>query len=130
MKIGRRELFSGAIVSAAGQLLAPAKAVAATNMYGLIAKLVSVAGRRDELIAILAESTVQMPGCVSYVIAKDAEDENAIWVTEVWESVTAHDESLSLPAVKAAIGKGRPLIADFARIAVTNPVAGVRASAK
>jgi len=45
-------------------------------MYGLIAKLVSVAGRRDELIAILAESTVQMPGCVSYVIAKDAEDEN------------------------------------------------------
>jgi len=130
MEIGRRELLSYAIVSAAGQLLAPAKAVAAMNTYGLIAKLASIAGRRDELIAILAESTVQMPGCVNYIIAKDAEGENTIWVTEVWESVTAHDESLSLPAVKAAIGKGRPLIADFSRIAVTNPVSGVRSPAR
>jgi len=130
MDIARRELLACAIFTGTVHLLGPAKALGAQNTYGLIAKLVSVAGRRDELIAILAESTVQMPGCVSYVIAKDAEDENTLWVTEVWESVTAHDESLSLPAVKAAIGKGRPLIADFSRVAVTNPVAGVRTPAK
>jgi quinol monooxygenase YgiN len=36
-------------------------------------------------------------GCFSYIVAKDSADENVIWVTEAWESVTSHDASLSLP---------------------------------
>ena len=39
-------------------------------MYGLIGKIIAVAGQRDALIAILVEGTAAMPGCLSYVVAK------------------------------------------------------------
>ena len=91
-------------------------------MYGLIVKLTAIPGKRDELIAILKESSAAMPGCLSYVIARDPSDENAAWITEVWDSLASHDASLSLPAVKNAFPRARPLIASFEKVAVTNPV--------
>jgi quinol monooxygenase YgiN len=92
-------------------------------MYGLIVKLTVVAGRRDEAIALITESSRAMPGCFSYVVARDAADENVLWVTEVWESEAAHDASLSLRAVQDAIPRIQPLVARFEKIAVTDPVA-------
>jgi quinol monooxygenase YgiN len=97
----------------------------ARKMFGLIAKLTAVPGKRDELIAILEKGTKSMPGCLSYILAKDAADENIIWVTEIWDSAASHDASLSLAAVKNAMVQGKPLIAGFEKVAVTNPVAGV-----
>jgi len=94
-------------------------------MYGLIVKLIAVPGKRDEMIAILKESAANMPGCVSYVLAKDSSDENLVWVTEVWESAASHDASLSLPSVKNAMPRVKPLLSNFERIAVTTPVWGV-----
>jgi quinol monooxygenase YgiN len=104
------------------------RAVAATtggSMFGLIGRMVTVPGQRDAMIAILLEGTNGMPGCLSYIVAKDAADENAIWITEVWDSKASHDASLALPAVKAAIAKGRPLIASFGQGSTTEPVGGV-----
>jgi quinol monooxygenase YgiN len=94
-------------------------------MYGLIAKLTAVLGKRDELIKILKEGTRSMPGCRSYILAKDAVDANAVWVTEIWDSAASHDASLTLPAVKDCVAQAKPLIAGFEKVAVTNPVAGV-----
>ena len=94
-------------------------------MYGLIGKMMVVAGKRDEVLGILLESTAGMPGCLSYIVAKDATDTNAIWITEVWNSKESHDASLSLPAVKDAIAKARPLVAGFGDGATTTPVGGV-----
>jgi quinol monooxygenase YgiN len=74
---------------------------------GLIAKITLIPGRRDDMIGILKESAADMPGCLSYVVAKDAADESTIWVTEVWDSMASHDASLSLPAVKNAIPRGK-----------------------
>ena len=96
----------------------------ATGMWGMIAKVTLLPGRRDEMIGILKESAADMPGCLSYVVAKDAVDENAIWVTEVWDSLASHEASLSLPAVKSAIPRGKAVVANFERIAVTYPVWG------
>lgn len=93
-------------------------------MYGLIVKMTTVPGKREEMIRVLKESAADMPGCFSYVVAKDAADENILWVTEVWDSSTSHDESLSLPQVKNAVPQAKPLIANFERIAVTTPVWG------
>ena len=93
-------------------------------MYGLIGKMIAAPGKRDELIAILLESVARMPGCLSYIIAKDTGDANAIWITEAWDSKASHDASLSLPSVKEAIAKGRPLIAGFGDRVVTTPVGG------
>jgi quinol monooxygenase YgiN len=99
-------------------------------MYGLINKIIAAPNRRDELIAILKQSSQGMPGCLSYVIAEDASDENGIWVTEIWNSEESHRGSLSLPGVKDAIAKARSLIAGFEKIAATKPVAGMRQDAR
>jgi quinol monooxygenase YgiN len=94
-------------------------------MYGLIAKMTLFPGKREEVIVLLAESSANMPGCFSYVIANDAADENILWVTEVWESRASHAASLTLRAVQAAIPRVKPLVAKFERVAETEPVAGL-----
>jgi quinol monooxygenase YgiN len=94
-------------------------------MYGLIGRLLTVPGRRDDLIAILVQSVGRMPGCLSYIVAADPGDKDAIWITEAWESEASHKASLSLPQVKEAIAKGKPLIAGFAERFVTTPVGGI-----
>lgn len=92
-------------------------------MYGLIGKLTAVAGQRDALAAILLEGT-PMPGCLSYVIATDPAEPDALWVTEVWDSPASHQASIALPGVKAAIAKGRALIAGFSNRVETVPIGG------
>lgn len=98
-------------------------------MYGLIGKMLAKPGQRDALLAILLEGTGAMPGCLSYVIAKDPTNPDAIWITEVWDSSESHKASLQLPAVKAAITKARPLIAGFGEQFETQPVGGIGLSA-
>lgn len=93
-------------------------------MYGLIGKMKVVSGQRDALISILIEGIAGMPGCLSYVVAKDQTDQDAIWVTEVWINQTSHQESLALPSVQKAITLGRPLIAGFGERFETIPIGG------
>lgn len=93
-------------------------------MYGLIGKMTAVPGQRDALVAILLDGVAGMPGCLSYVVAMDPANADSIWITEVWESKDSHSASLSLPAVRDAIARGRPLIAGFGDSVVTTPVGG------
>jgi quinol monooxygenase YgiN len=97
----------------------------ANDMYGLIVKLTVAPGKREEMIRILKESAANMPGCFSYVVAKDSANENVLWVTEVWDSATSHDASLSLPSVRNAIPQAKQIVSAFDKIAVTTPVWGV-----
>ena len=126
MDLGRREfiLMAGAAALTAA---APGFALAKGEgkMYGLIGKMIAVSGQRDALISILLEGVSGMPGCLSYVVAKDPADANAIWITEVWDGPANHTASLQLPAVQAAIAKARPLIAGFSDRVETVPVGGV-----
>ena len=66
-----------------------------------------------------------MPGCFSYILAKNAADENGIWVTDLWDSIASHKASLPLPSVTNSIPRGKAMVANFTGIAVTNPVCGV-----
>lgn len=93
-------------------------------MYGLIGKMTATPGQRDALTAILVEGLGRMPGCLSYVVAHDPADADAIWVTEVWTDEAAHRASLQVPEVREAIRKGMPLIATFEDARVTRPVGG------
>ena len=93
-------------------------------MFGLIGKMTAVPGQRDALAEILLEGTTSMPGCLSYVVAADETDADALWITEVWDSRESHEASLTLPAVRAAIAKGRPLIAGFSDRVETTPLGG------
>lgn len=93
-------------------------------MFGLIGKMRATPGQRDAVISILLEGIANMPGCLSYVVAKDPTDPDAIWITEVWDSQTSHEASLSLPSVQDAISQAKPLIAGFEKHIETIPVGG------
>jgi quinol monooxygenase YgiN len=125
VEIGRRDfLLVGATMVAAVGSASWAFAQQGGDMYGLIGKMIAAPGKRDELISILLEGVATMPGCLSYIVAKDTGDANAIWITEAWDGKASHDASLSLPSVKEAIAKGGPLIAGFGDRVVTTPVGG------
>lgn len=93
-------------------------------MYGLIGKMLAQPGKREALLEILAAGTAEMPGCLSYVIARDPTDADALWITEVWTDQNSHQASLGLPAVQAAIATARPMIAGFGERFETEPVSG------
>ena len=126
MDLNRRTFILGA-----GALVVPAIGSAAMGapqnggeMYGLISKLMALPGQRQALVTILLEVSREMPGCLSYVVALDTADADAIWISEVWESQSSHEASLALPTVRQAMVKGRPLIAGFGDRVVTTPVGG------
>jgi len=122
MQMERRGFVVGAAaLGVAGAAVAQEK----TAMYGLIGKMLAQPGQRDALIAILMDGTAAMPGCLSYVIARDPTNADAIWITEVWDSAASHQASLKLPAVQAAISKARPIIAGFGERFETEPVGGL-----
>ncbi|TIQ48880.1 putative quinol monooxygenase [Mesorhizobium sp.] len=93
-------------------------------MFGLIGKMRAARGQRDAVMDVLRESTAALPGCLSYIIATDPVDADAIWVTEVWTDRASHKASLQLPEVQAAIARARPFIAGFEFQVETHPVGG------
>jgi quinol monooxygenase YgiN len=95
-----------------------------SSMYGLIGKMTATSGQRDALIEILLEGINEMPGCLSYIVANDPSDPNAIWITEAWDNEQSHKASLQLPSVRKAIERAKPLIAGFGPSFVTEPVGG------
>ena len=79
----------------------------AKKMHGLISKMTAVEGKRDELIAILLQGTKEMPGCLSYIVAKGPADATTIWVTEVWEDPASHKASSVAPGRAGGHGEGQ-----------------------
>jgi quinol monooxygenase YgiN len=119
--IGRREAICGSFAAVAMMAIAiPTSAKKRDDTmaeqkatYGLIGQMKAQPGKRDELLAILAEGTTAMPGNIAYIIGADIADPDGLWITELWTDKEAHAASLKLPSVQAAIAKGRPMIAGF-----------------
>ena len=122
MTATRRQTLSAGLGLALTATALPA--LGDTPMYGLIGRMRAQPGKRAELAAILLEGTGDMPGCLSYIVAEDPADADALWITEVWDNAESHRASLSLPAVQAAIARGRPLIAGFDSQTETRPLGG------
>jgi quinol monooxygenase YgiN len=84
------------------------------SRYGRFGKLIAAAGQRDALAALLleaAEGLRNVDGCQQYIVGISETEADVVWVSEVWSSKEAHDASLTLPETRAAIARGRPLIA-------------------
>ena len=124
MLIGRREFLVASTATTAYALFAPQTVLGGSKMFGLIGSAKAIAGKRDELIRILVDGVSDMPGCLSYIVAKDPNDQDGVWITEVWDSKESHAASLKLPQVQAAIAKGKPLFASFGMHQQTEPVGG------
>jgi len=126
MRPSRRDLaLSAPAALATLAAFEPAQAQTAGPMYGLIAQLTAIPGGREELSRILIAGTVGMPGCLSYVVAADQANADALWVTEVWRDRASHAASLRLPQVQAAFARARPLITGPATHVETVPLGGL-----
>lgn len=69
-------------------------------------------GKRDEVIAILtrANPALQEAGCLLYEVGTNEDEPDTVFVAELWESAGAHQASLQLPSVRAAIAEAMPLL--------------------
>ena len=92
-------------------------------MYGLIVKLTSASGRRAELIEVLGgDNSDTIAGCLSFIVAEDPADDDALWITEVWKSKASHKASLELPPSKAGLPAIETLVVRHETVAITKPV--------
>lgn len=91
-------------------------------MYGLITNIIAGDDQRDSLISILLEGSKDLPGNIHYLISKDENDSQGIWIHEVWETKEQHGDSLQLPQVIQALEQGRPLIESLVNRWETQPV--------
>jgi quinol monooxygenase YgiN len=81
-------------------------------VYGYIGSMRTRPGKRDEVITLLVKSLDGLPaaGCLSYVVSECADDDDRIWVSEVWESAEHHSASLQLAGTRAAIATVMPML--------------------
>jgi quinol monooxygenase YgiN len=80
--------------------------------YGYFGTMRVRPGHRDEVVATLVsgQEGLKAAGCDLYAVGTSATDEDLVWVNEIWVSKEAHDASLQLPEVKAAITATMPLL--------------------
>ncbi|MDF9798684.1 quinol monooxygenase YgiN [Catalinimonas alkaloidigena] len=82
--------------------------------YGLHGNLQAVEGKGDSLADILVQASALVSdakGCHLYMVSRDAQDKERVWVTEVWDSKEDHDQSLHMEGVQALIAQAMPLLA-------------------
>ncbi len=95
--------------------------------YGLCGKMVAVAGQGSTLGGHLLEAAAaleDLAACRLYVVSRDPDDPDAVWVIEVWESSEAHRDSLQLAAVQDLIARARPIIASMGERFELAPIGG------
>jgi quinol monooxygenase YgiN len=81
--------------------------------YLLHGKLTAKPDAVNELTGILlkaAEGVSKVKGCNLYVISKDSNDKNVVWITEIWDSKEDHDNSLKAEDTRALISTAIPLL--------------------
>ena len=95
--------------------------------YGLFGKICATRGQGNKLAEHLLEAAAALeeaPGCFLYLVSRDPDDGDAIWVSEVWQSAEAHQASLGLVDVQELIGRARPLIAGMGERFEHRPIGG------
>ena len=84
-----------------------------SNKYGLHGKLTATEGNGDQLATILLEASRLVStakGCHLYLVSRDKNEKEAVWVTEVWDSKEDHDNSLKVEGVKELISQAMPIL--------------------
>lgn len=83
-------------------------------MFGKLVRFTAQPGRGDALTEALlagADMLREDDGCLQFLISREPEDPNVIWLTEVWVSEAAHDETMQGEAAKRERETSSALIA-------------------
>lgn len=77
-----------------------------------VGTLGAVPGKRDLLVDVLTRRSADLEtaGCLLYEVGVNDEQPDTVFVAELWTSADAHQRSLQLESVQAAIQKARPLL--------------------
>ncbi len=69
-------------------------------------------GHRDDVIALLLadQSALAELGCLHYLVGTNDAEPDLVYVNELWVSAEAHDASLQLESVRAAIQDALPML--------------------
>ena len=89
--------------------------------------MTAISGEGESLAAHLleaADALEQVTGCHLYVVSRDPQDADSVWVMEVWENEDAHRASLELDAVQALIARARPIIKGMGERFELHPLGG------
>lgn len=80
--------------------------------YANVGTLGTVPGKRNELVGHLTarNAALQRAGCLAYEVGVRDDEPDTVFVVELWENAEAHQSSLALPEVQAAIAAARPLL--------------------
>ena len=96
-------------------------------MFGMHGCFKAEPGQGEALAAILLEAAEGLQAderCLLYVVSRDLEDPDRIWVTEAWTDREAHDASLQAPGAPEMIARARQLIAGMEGRAEFAPLGG------
>ncbi len=81
--------------------------------YGLLNRLTTKPGKRDEVVQHLVESGRVFDAndaCLLYLVTSPADDPTTIWVVDLWTSADAHTEALRDPSLQPHIEATVPLL--------------------
>lgn len=80
--------------------------------YVNVGTLGAVPGKRDRLVEILTRRSadLEQAGCLLYEVGVNDDRPDTVFVAELWTSAAAHQSSLQLDSVQAAIQEARPLL--------------------
>lgn len=76
-------------------------------------KLQAIENQGDQLLQILLKASRELDevnNCFCYIVGKSEDEEDAVYVYEVWENKEAHEQSLHLPAIKNLIQSAMPIL--------------------
>ena len=76
-------------------------------------------GSWDATVSILLRAVAELKsvGCDLYLVQVSDDRPDVVRVTEVWKTKAAHQASLALPSVKAAIAEAMPMLTgEFERV--------------
>lgn len=80
--------------------------------FANVGKLVAKPGQRDAVVSLLLRPMdgLEEAGCLQYEVGVSDDSPDTVFVSELWESPEAHQASLQLDSVQAAIAEAMPLL--------------------
>jgi quinol monooxygenase YgiN len=80
--------------------------------FANVGRLGTRPGQRDAVVSILLRpmAGLKEAGCLLYEVGVNQDVVDTVFVCELWESPEAHQASLQLDSVRAAIAEAMPLL--------------------
>lgn len=81
--------------------------------YALVNKMTTKDGKRDEVLDILLKSGSafdENEHCLMYLVSKDKNAPNVIWVHDIWTDAESHEQSMQDETMQQYIKQAMPLL--------------------